>query len=322
MSIFEPGIEAYLQKIRDTVGIHPKPNSLEERRRNTDQTHSVWRRPIPDTIETLNWWVGLPGREISIRLYKRKGIIKPPIIIYLHGGGFVSSSYDTHDTITWGIAELTDALVISVNYRRAPENPFPAAPEDCFEVLKWIAKHGNFLDADVERIAVVGDSAGGCLAASLAIQTRDRHGPHLRLQALLYPGLDPVKNRLSSTRDLDPMLTSQMMDYFWDAYLPGNRNTRDPIAAPIRATRLSDLPPAYIAVGEFDPLLDESKEYAERLTNAGIPTEFRIVKKSIHGFLRARFASESARTEFDHMCLVIRNALADGQEAANRTSEA
>lgn len=310
MSIFEPGIEAYLKEIRNTVGIHPKPNSVEERRRNTDRTHSVWKRPAPDTIETLNWWVGLPGREVPIRLYKHKGVANPPVVLYIHGGGFVSSSYDTHDTITWGIAELTKALVISVHYRRAPENPFPAAPDDCFEVLKWVARHGDFLDADTDRIAVVGDSAGGCLAASLAIQARDRHGPRLLIQALLYPGLDPIKNRPSSTRDLDPMLTSQMMDYFWDAYLPGNRNTRDPIAAPIRATQLSDLPPAYIAVGEFDPLLDESKEYAERLTKAGIPTEFRIVEKSIHGFLRARFASESARAEFEHMCSVVRNALA------------
>ena len=309
MSIFEPGIEAYLEEIRSTVGIHPKPNSVEERRRNTDRTHSVWKRPVPNTIETLNWWVGLPGREVPIRLYKRKEVVKPPIVLYLHGGGFVSSSYDTHDTITWGIAELTGALVVSVHYRRAPENPFPAAPDDCFEVLKWVARHGDFLDADAERIVVVGDSAGGCLAAGLAIQARDRCGPQLRLQALLYPGLDPIKNYPSSTRNLDPMLTSQMMDYFWDAYLPGNRNTSDPIAAPIRAHRLSDLPPAYIAVGEFDPLLDESKEYAERLENAGVPTEFRIVEKSIHGFLRARFASESARIEFEHLCSVVRGAL-------------
>lgn len=309
MTIFEAGIEAYLQKIRDTVGIHPKPNSVEERRRNTDRTHSVWRRPAPDTIDILNWWVGLPGREVPIRLYRRKDVSHPPVVLYIHGGGFVSSSYDTHDTITWGLAEATGALVISVHYRRAPENPYPAAPDDCFGVLKWVARHGDFLDADVGRIAVVGDSAGGCLAAALAIQVRDRGGPPLRLQALLYPGLDPIKNRPSHQRGLDPMLTSAMMDYFWDAYLPGDRLTRDPIATPIRATRLADLPPAYIAVGEFDPLLDESTEYAQRLAEAGVPTEFRVVEKSIHGFLRARFVSEGARIEFERLSQVIREAL-------------
>jgi acetyl esterase len=309
MSIFEPGIEAYLQKIRDTVGIHPKPNSVEERRRNTDRTHSVWKRPAPDTIDVLNWWVGLPGREVPIRLYRRKDVVDPPVILYLHGGGFVSSSYDTHDTITWGLAEATGALVISVHYRRAPENPFPAAPDDCFGVLQWVAKQGAFLEADVSRLAVVGDSAGGCLGAALAMQARDRGGPRICFQALLYPGLDPIKNRPSHARGLDPMLTREMMDYFWDAYLPGGRETRDPIAAPIRAERLDDLPPAYIAVGEFDPLLDESKEFARLLTEAGVPTEFRIVEKSIHGFLRARFASESARAEFERLCTVLRQAL-------------
>jgi len=309
MSMFEAGIEAYLQKIRDTVGIHPTPNSVEERRRNTDRTHSVWRRPAPETIDILNWWVGLPGREVPIRLYRRKDVSRPPVVLYIHGGGFVSSSYDTHDTITWGLAEATGALVISIHYRRAPENPYPAAPDDCFGVLQWVARNGDFLDADVGRIAVVGDSAGGCLAAALAIQVRDRGGPQLRLQALLYPGLDPIKNRPSHQRGLDPMLTSAMMDYFWDAYLPGDRQTRDPIATPMRATRLADLPPAYIAVGEFDPLLDESKEYAQRLAEAGVPTEFRVVEKSIHGFLRARFVSEGARIEFERLGEVIREAL-------------
>ncbi len=310
MSHFEPGIDAYLQKIRDTVGIHPKPNSVEERRRNTDRTHSVWRRQAPETIEILNWWVGLPGREVPIRLYRRKDVVDPPVVLYLHGGGFVSSSYDTHDTITWGLAEATGALVISVHYRRAPENPYPAAPDDCLGVLRWVAGHGTFLAADVTRLAVVGDSAGGCLAAALAMQARDRGGPPIRLQALLYPGIDPIKNRPSHARGLDPMLTRDMMDYFWDAYLPGDRQTRDPIAAPIRATRLDGLPPAFVAVGEFDPLLDESTEYARMLRDAGIPTEFHVVEKSIHGFLRARFVSDGARAAYDRLCAAIREALA------------
>jgi acetyl esterase len=309
MSRFEAGIEAYLQRIRETVGIHPKPNNIEERRRNTDRTHSVWRRPAPDTIDIVNWWVGLPGREVPIRLYRRKDVRRPPVVLYMHGGGFVASSYDTHDTITWGLAEATGALVISVHYRRAPENPFPAAPDDCFGVLEWIARNGEFLDADTSRIAAVGDSAGGCLAAALAIQVRDRGGPPLRMQAMVYPGLDPIKNRPSHARGLDPMLTAAMMDYFWDAYLPGRRDTRDPIAAPIRAERLDGLPPAYLAVGEFDPLHDESVEYACKLEAAGVPVDFHVAPGLIHGFLRARFISDAARAEFDRLSEAIRKGL-------------
>lgn len=307
---FEPGIQAYIDKIRETVAIHPVPRNIEERRRNTDRTHSVWRRPAPETIDIVNWWVNLPGREVPIRIYRRKDVTGPaPVVIYIHGGGFVASSYDTHDTITWGLAEQTGAIVISVHYRRAPENPYPAAPDDCFGVLQWVHRNGDWLDADVSRIAVVGDSAGGCLAAALTMQTRDHGGPPLLFQALLYPGIDPIKNRPSHQRGLDPMLRADMMDYFWDAYLPGQRHTQDPIAAPMRATRFDGLPPAFIAVGEYDPLHDESVEYARLLRDAGIPTEFQVVPQSIHGFLRARFVSPGARATFDSLSAAIRNAL-------------
>ena len=306
---FEPGIQAYIDTIRAAVAIHPVPRNIEERRRNTERTHSVWRRPAPATIEVVNWWVGLKGREVPIRIYRHKEVSNPPIVIYLHGGGFVASSYDTHDTITWGLAEKTGAMVISVHYRRAPENPYPAATDDCYGVLQWIHKNADWLDADVGRIAVVGDSAGGCLAAALTMQVRDNGGPHLCFQALLYPGLDPIKNRPSHLHAQDPMLRADMMDYFWDCYLPGQRHTEDPIAAPIRATRFSDLPPAYIAVGEYDPLHDESVEYARFLREAGVPTEFHVVPKSIHGFLRARFISPGAEEEFESLATAIRGAL-------------
>ncbi|MCB1675543.1 MAG: alpha/beta hydrolase [Halioglobus sp.] len=306
---FEPGIQAYIEKIRAVVALHPVPRNIEERRRNTDRVHSVWRRPAPDTIDVLNWWVGLPGREVPIRIYRQKGLKNPPVVIYLHGGGFVASSYDTHDTITWGLAEKTGAVVISVHYRRAPENPYPAATDDCFGVLEWIHRNADWLEADADRIAVVGDSAGGCLAAALTMQVRDSGGPPLRLQALLYPGVDPVKNRPSHLRAQDPMLRADMMDYFWDCYLPGQRHTTDPIAAPIRATDFSGLPPAYIAVGEYDPLHDESVEYARLLRAAGIPTEFHVVPRSIHGFLRARFVSPGASEAFESLALAIRRSL-------------
>lgn len=307
---FETGIQAYIDKIRETVPIHPKTDDIEERRRNSDRTHSVWRRPAPENIEVLNWWVGLPGREVPIRLYRRKGSSNPPVVLYLHGGGFVAGSCDSHDTLNWGLAEATGALVISVHYRRAPENPFPAAPDDCLGVLTWLRQHGEWLQADINRIAVVGDSAGGCLAAGLAMQARDHGGIPIRLQALMYPCLDPVfENRPSHLRAVDPMLRGDMMEYFWNAYLSGQRGTTEPIAAPIRATRLDGLPPAYIAVGEFDPLLDESVEYAAMLRSAGVPVELRIVPGSIHGFLRARFISESAKEEFNALAAAVCGAL-------------
>ncbi|HEX2543715.1 MAG TPA: alpha/beta hydrolase [Ramlibacter sp.] len=309
MSTLDPGIQAYLQKIRDTVGIHPKPNGIEERRRNTERTHSVWQRPAPEHIEVLNWWVVLAGREIPIRIYRRRGVTNPGIVLFLHGGGFVASSYDTHDTITWSLAEATGAVVVSVHYRRAPENPFPAAQDDCFEVLQWIRRNGGWLDADAARVAVVGDSAGGCLATALAMQVRDRGCAPLRLQGLLYPCVDPSKARTSHRKAADPMLTADMMDYFWDAYLPGQRETADPLAAPMRARQLEGLAPAFVAVGDHDPLHDESVEYAAMLRDAGVPTELRVGRGLIHGFLRARFVSPAAQAEFDALAAAITSAL-------------
>lgn len=309
MSTLEPGIQEYLRQIRERVGIHPKPNGIEERRRNTERTHSVWQRPAPEHIEILNWWVVLPGREIPIRLYRRRGITNPGIVLYLHGGGFVASSYDTHDTITWSLAEATGALVISVHYRRAPENPFPAAQDDCFEVLQWVRRNSSWLEADAQRLAVVGDSAGGCLATALAMQARDRGCIPLRFQALLYPSVDPTKGRASHQRAQDPMLTADMMDYFWEAYLPGERETTDPLAAPIRCKRLQGLAPAYVAVGDHDPLHDEAVEYAAMLREAGVPTELRVGRGLIHGFLRARFVSPGAQAEFEALAGAITSAL-------------
>jgi acetyl esterase len=309
MGPLDPGIQAYLQRIRDTVGIHPKPNSIEDRRRNTERTHSVWQKSAPDTIEVMNWWVVLPGREIPIRIYRRRGVTDPGIVLYIHGGGFVASSYDTHDTITWSLAEATGAIVVSVHYRRAPENPFPAAQDDCFEVLQWIRRHGDWLAADTDRLAVVGDSAGGCLATALAMQVRDRGCAPVRLQALLYPCVDPSKGRASHKQAADPMLTAEMMDYFWDAYLPGQRDTSDPLAAPIRSKQLAGLAPAFVAVGDHDPLHDETVEYAAMLEQAGVPTELRVGRGLVHGFLRARFASEASQAEFDALAAAIVKAL-------------
>ena len=299
MPKFQEGIAAYLKRIREeATGKRFPAQDIDDQRWNTERTHSVWKKDAPDHIAKLDWWIGLPGREIPVRLYRRKDAKTPPVILYLHGGGFVASSYDTHDAITWGLADATGALVISANYRRAPENPYPAALDDCYAVLEWIRSHGAWLDADTSRVAVAGDSAGGCLATALAMMVRDRKAAPLRMQALLYPCLDAACDQPSQAREDDPMLTKKMMEGFWEAYLPGQRGTQDPLAVPVRATNLQGLPPAYMVVGEYDPLRDECAQYAGMLAKAGVETDFRVMPGSIHGFLRARFVSEAARAEF------------------------
>ncbi|MFA7667128.1 MAG: alpha/beta hydrolase [Burkholderiaceae bacterium] len=311
MNDFEPGIRKYLERIEREVGALATPRSIEERRWLTEARHSVWKVPAPDDVSWFDWWIALPGREIPVRVYRPQAEGRLPVVLYIHGGGFVASSYATHDAITWGIARQTGALVISVNYRRAPENPYPAAPDDCLATLDWIVEHADLLGADPRRLAVAGDSAGGCLATVLAAHCADRGRPGLRMQALLYPCLDTRFDRRSMVDDRDPMLSREAMRFFWDAYLGGRLDTDDARAVPMRRASLAGLAPAYLLVGEFDPLRDETLEYAERLRGDGVATECRVLPGCIHGLLRARFVSEAASEAFDRLCDALRQALRD-----------
>lgn len=310
MTTFEPGTEAYLARINEVCGPAKPPRSLEERRDNFDRRCAVWRRPAPDTLSVRDWSVNLPGREVPIRLYRRKDARTPPVILYLHGGGFVNGSIDTHDTVTWSLAEATGALVISAQYRRPPENPFPAATDDALAVLDWIRASGAWLDADAGRVAVAGDSAGGCLAAALAILARDRGRPPLRLQALLYPCLDTDVDTPAYEGAKDPFVSREGMRFYWKTYLEGRIDTPDPVAVPSRATNLAGLAPAYVLTAEHDPLCAEGEAYAERLLAAGVPTELRRIPGTIHGLLRARFASALCQRALDHLADALKSALA------------
>lgn len=309
MADFEPGIRKYLERIEREVGTLPPPRSIEERRWFTEKRHSVWKVPAPDDVSWFDWWIGQAGHEIPIRVYRPTAAGGLPVVLYIHGGGFVASSYATHDAITWGIARQSGALVVSVNYRRAPENPYPAALNDCLAALDWITAHADLLGADPQRIAVVGDSAGGCLATVVAARCAERGGHGLRMQALLYPCLDTRFDRRSMIEDRDPMLSREAMRFFWSAYLEGRLDTKDPNAVPMRRESLSGLAPAYLVVGEFDPLRDETMEYAERLDRDGVTADCQVVPGCIHGLFRARFVSEVARKEFDRLCEALRRAL-------------
>ena len=307
---FEPGTQAYLSRISEVCGPPRPPRSLEERRDNFDRRCAVWRRPWPDTLAVRDWSIALPGREIPVRLYRRKDASRPAVILYMHGGGFVNGSIDTHDTVTWSLAEATGALVVSVHYRRPPENPFPAATDDSLAALDWVRRGAAFLDADVARVAVAGDSAGGCLAAALALQVRDRGRPPLRMQALLYPCIDTDVDTPAYENNKDPFVSREGMRFYWDKYLEGRIDTTDPVAVPMRARDLASLAPAYVLTAEFDPLRVEGEAYARRLLDAGVPTTCRRVPGTIHGLLRARFASPLCQAEFDRLADALKSALA------------
>ncbi|BAW04936.1 alpha/beta hydrolase [Nocardia seriolae] len=229
-----------------------------------------------------------PDRCITVRTY-RPSVDDPrplPIMVFAHGGGFVSGDLDTHDVLCWALANRAEMLVISVDWRLAPEHPFPAGLDDLLAVLDWAAEHGETLGADPTRLVICGDSAGGNLAAVAAACARDRNGPTLSAQLLFYPGLS---NRMDTDswkqfgRDRFP--TRLVNTNALRAYLPAGIGIDDPRVSPLRGD-LAGLPPTAILVGEYDPLREEAISYAEALTAVGVPATHRVYPASKHGFVQ------------------------------------
>lgn len=244
--------------------------------------------PVPLDVDELL----VPGPEggpaVRVRRYQPADHDGPlPALVYLHGGGFVVGSLDLYDADCRRIAAEVGAVVFSVDYRLAPEHPFPAGLEDCYAALVWVAENAAELGVDPERIAVGGESAGGGLAAGVALLARDRGGPRLCLQFLGIPEID---DRLDteSMRNLGegtPITTRENGEISWDSYLgAGVRGTDlvSPYAAPARATDLAGLPPALVTAYEFDALRDEGIAYAQQLLWFGVPTELHVYPGAFH----------------------------------------
>ncbi|HJN93312.1 MAG TPA: alpha/beta hydrolase [Dehalococcoidia bacterium] len=253
-----------------------------------------------------------PNRDVPVRVYRPAGPDGPrPCIIYMHGGGFRLGDLDSSDSNAWGFAAGTGAVVVSVDYRLTPEHPYPAAFNDCYGVLDWIAQHPTELELAAGRIALAGDSAGGCLGAALCLAARDRGGPAIVAQALIYPVTELAEEHPSYTENEHaPGLTTELMRIYRDLYLPDDRDSTDPYARPAQATDYSALPPAWIHSAAIDPIRDDGRTYAAKLARAGNWVTYREARGMIHGFMRARFQSADARAEFDAIIAFLSTHLA------------
>jgi acetyl esterase len=224
---------------------------------------------------------------VSLRIYQPASRSRGPQpgIVYFHGGGWVMGDLETHDTLCRQLAYHAAAVVIAVDYRRAPEHPFPAAFDDAFAAVRQVCDRASSMGLDATRIAVAGDSAGGNLAAAVALKARDAGGPTIAMQCLLYPvldhGCDSESYRSFAT---EHGLTAAKMHFFWRSYL-GGADGGQPYASPLRAKDLTGLPPAHIITAEYDVLRDEGEAYARRLRSAGVRVELERCAGMIHGFL-------------------------------------
>ena len=240
--------------------------------------------PAPEMERVEERTIECPGGEITIRILVP---IENPrgVLVYYHGGGWVLGSIDEYDTIGRKLAERTSCAVVLVEYRLAPEHRYPTAVDDSYAALEWVGKHLSDIAGQEAPLIVVGDSAGGNLAAVMAIRARDRGGPPIALQALIYPVTDADFDRPSYT---DPenelLLTREGMIWFWDHYVPESSLRTEPDASPLRTENLSGLPPAVVLTAEHDVLRDEGEAYASRLQEANVATDLERYVGQMHGF--------------------------------------
>ena len=286
--IYDPTIEAFAKTIpRLDASDVEKIRAQVEDYRNLMESKGM-ARPTDIRIKEIDH--SIPGPEgtpdIPIRIYMPKNRTEAgPGYVNFHGGGFIFGDLESEHHRSLLMAAEGGAVTVGIDYRLAPENPFPAAVEDCYAGLKWVAENATQLKIDLSRLAIGGASAGGNLAAAVAQMARDRSGPEIRLQMLMYPVLDDRCNTLSMKNGEDSyIITRQNVLDCWRHYLGQDQRDVSPYAAPARATDLRNLPTAYIMTCEHDPLRDEAISYAMRLMDAGVSVELHNYPGTVHGF--------------------------------------
>lgn len=259
------------------------------------ETRGAVTPEAPEMSEIDNIAAPGPHGPIPLRYYRPAGVDKRepiPVVVFYHGGGWVIGDLDTHDVACRLLSNESRCAVVSVDYRMGPEHKFPAAVEDAYAAAHWVAGEAAALRIDPEKLAVGGDSAGGNLAAVVALMARgklkdgDKTAPKIGYQLLIYPATDMAMTTESHKKFAkDHLLTRAAMDWFQEQYLNGEADREDWRASPLRAKSLAGLPPAYVLVAGNDPLRDEGEAYADALKKAGVPVAFREFPGQVHGFV-------------------------------------
>jgi acetyl esterase len=306
----DPQVKAVLAQMASAGVLHPK--TLEQWRK-AYLFYAKFAGTPENVFHVENRAIPGPAGMIPIRVYSPRAGGGLPVWVFFHGGGFVTGSLDTHDTPLRAVTNRCDCLVVSVAYRLAPESLYPAAPDDAYAATKWVADHAADIGGDPNRIAVGGDGAGGNLAAVVSLMARDKGGPHLLRQVLIYPTLD--MSMLSPSRILanDPIFTTDAMLASSGTYVPTTTDLELPYISPVYAKSFKGLPPAFIVTDADDPVRDEAKRYADELESAGVTVEMSRYPNMIHGFFLMAGALDAGKKSIDQIASALQQAFKGAQ---------
>ena len=304
----DPQARAVLDQMAEAGGPPINKLSVSEARQASAALAAMQGLPEPvGSIEdrTLHG----PGGDLQVRIYAPSGNGPFPVLMYFHGGGWVIGDIESSDGLCRILTNAAGCIVVSVDYRLAPEHPFPAAADDAYHATLWAATHASSFGGDPSRIAVCGDSAGGNLAAVVAQIARDRGKPAIGFQLLIYPITDAACDTPSYSENAEGyFLTRDAMQWFWHHYVQNDADRNHPYASPLRAGNLAGLPAALVITAEFDPLRDEGERYAERMRAAGTPVQLTRYDGMIHGFFAMSAIIDPGRTAIRQSAAALRTA--------------
>ena len=307
----DPQLRAFLDEMA-ALGLPPYYTlPVEQARAMVAEGSKLIAGPVEPVAAITDLTIPGPAGPIPVRAYRPGGPTPLPVLVYFHGGGWTVCDLDTHDAICRSLANRAGCIVAAVDYHLAPEHKFPAAVEDCFAATEWLAANAREIGGDPERMATGGDSAGGNLATVVALMARDRGGPRLVFQLLVYPVVDYLPATASYEAYAEGYsLTRDAMVWFFGHYLPEGADTRHPHFAPLHAPDLAGLPPALVITAECDVLRDEGEAYAARLRQAGVPVTLTRYEGMIHPFFSMAGIVEQASQACNEAAAALREAFA------------
>jgi len=300
-----PEIEAFLNRL-DALNLPQVWQApVDEIRRNT-QGRTITSGPVENILEISNRFIPGPTSDLPVRIYRPTVATNAPAIVYFHGGGWVLNFLDIYDASLARLANQSGATIIAVNYQKAPEHPFPIPFDDCYATLLWVVANATNLGIDENGIGVAGDSAGGNLAAAVALKARD-NDIALSVQILIYPATDRNFDTASYKENATGYgLSTQAMQWFWDQYLQGSHHDENPYAIPMRASSFKALAPAIIITAQYDPLLTDGERYAELLHRDGVPVLYKGYEGMIHGFFTNMAVTPTAQEAIDFIAYEVK----------------